>query len=104
MKRIDSLVNVLKNCPNLRLPSVELTAHIFHQCCEAVAYLHQQQPPIIHRDLKIENFLIGYDKLIKLCDFGSATNDVFEPNVDWNLNKRNTLEEDVRFFIFFPNF
>lgn len=32
---------------------------------------------------------------IKLCDFGSATTDVFMPNPSWSANQRNMLEENV---------
>ena len=40
----------------------------------AIACLHQQDPPIAHRDLKLENLLFtGDGKVLKLCDFGSAT-------------------------------
>lgn len=27
---------------------------------------------IVHRDMKPENILIGYDNQIKICDFGSS--------------------------------
>ena len=45
----------------------------FSDICEAVAQLHIKDPPISHRDLKLENLLLhaesgGY----KLCDFGSC--------------------------------
>ena len=39
----------------------------------AVAFLHAQQPPIAHCDLKSGNFLIGRDGLLKLADFVSHT-------------------------------
>ena len=26
---------------------------IFHQTCRAVAHMHKQKPPVIHRDLKV---------------------------------------------------
>jgi hypothetical protein len=46
---------------------------VFGQCLEAVGHLHAQSPPIAHRDIKIENFLLTRDGIVKLCDFGSAT-------------------------------
>ncbi len=45
---------------------------IFSQCCEGVRHLHSQEPPLAHRDIKIENFLLQGDT-VKLCDFGSCT-------------------------------
>lgn len=41
------------------------------QLCEIFAYLHQQQPPVIYRDLKSENILL-HNGRIKLIDFGIA--------------------------------
>jgi len=46
---------------------------------EAIRVLHQQQPPIAHRDVKVENVLLGRDGAYKLCDFGSATTTVHHP-------------------------
>lgn len=37
-------------------------------------------------------YLLG---TIKLCDFGSATTDVYSPNPSWSANQRNMLEENV---------
>lgn len=36
----------------------------------AVYYLHNMDPPIIHRDIKLENVLLHEDGTIKLTDFG----------------------------------
>ena len=46
---------------------------IFQDVCMAVHHLHIQQPPIAHRDIKVENILIGYDGRAKLCDFASCS-------------------------------
>lgn len=37
-----------------------------------MSLLHQQDPPIAHRDLKLENFLMAANGVYKLCDFGSC--------------------------------
>ncbi|KAK0551341.1 Ark- serine/threonine protein kinase [Tilletia horrida] len=65
--------------------------HIFAHVCEGVAHMHHQDPPILHRDLKVENILLvppptshgppaslascaqqAETIAFKLCDFGSA--------------------------------
>jgi AP2-associated kinase len=48
---------------------------IFTDIAEGVANMHYLKPPLLHRDLKVENVLIstsGSKKIFKLCDFGSA--------------------------------
>ncbi|CAD6948046.1 unnamed protein product [Tilletia controversa] len=73
-----------------RLREAEIL-HIFAQVCEGVAHMHHQDPPILHRDLKVENILLvppptsqgppgslascshhAESISFKLCDFGSA--------------------------------
>lgn len=74
---------------------IETITRIFYQTCKAVSHMHSQVPPIIHRDLKIENMLISGDSTIKLCDFGSATADIYRPDLSWSANQHSSLEENV---------
>ncbi|KAF2845875.1 hypothetical protein T440DRAFT_558636 [Plenodomus tracheiphilus IPT5] len=49
--------------------------HIFSDVAEGVATMHYLKPPLLHRDLKVENVLIttvDNNKIYKLCDFGST--------------------------------
>ncbi|KAI1306339.1 hypothetical protein F5Y03DRAFT_384177 [Xylaria venustula] len=49
--------------------------NIFSDIAEGVACMHYLKPPLLHRDLKVENVLIvmhGSKRKFKLCDFGSA--------------------------------
>ncbi|RDL40654.1 Protein kinase-like (PK-like) [Venustampulla echinocandica] len=48
---------------------------IFSDVAEGVACMHYLKPPLLHRDLKVENVLItsaGKSNRFKLCDFGST--------------------------------
>jgi len=55
-----------------RLTEAEIL-HIFVDVCEGVAAMHNLRPPLLHRDLKVENILQASNNVFKLCDFGSAT-------------------------------
>ncbi|KAF2231344.1 hypothetical protein EV356DRAFT_569649 [Viridothelium virens] len=48
---------------------------IFSDVAEGVASMHYLKPPLLHRDLKVENVLItksSSSRTYKVCDFGSA--------------------------------
>ncbi len=42
------------------------------QVCDAVTYLHRQDPPIVHRDIKPQNIIITPASRVFLVDFGLA--------------------------------
>ncbi|XP_058813208.1 serine/threonine-protein kinase Nek8 [Topomyia yanbarensis] len=80
---------------NARIPngfSEQDVLQIFCDVAEAVARLHQCQTPIIHRDLKIENILQNDIGNFVLCDFGSATARVLNPNT----HGRTLVEEEIQ--------
>ncbi|XP_062985185.1 cyclin-G-associated kinase isoform X2 [Elgaria multicarinata webbii] len=75
--------------------SCDTVLKIFYQTCRAVQHMHKQKPPIIHRDLKVENMLMSNQGTIKLCDFGSATTIAHYPDYNWSAQKRATVEDEI---------
>ena len=51
-------------------PNNELLLSIGKQVCDILTYLHQQNPVIIHRDIKPQNIIIDRQGKITLIDFG----------------------------------
>lgn len=58
----------------------------------AVAHLHGQDPPIAHRDVKVDNLLTAADGRYKLCDFGSCVAHAYEPQ---GTREINLLQEEI---------
>jgi eukaryotic-like serine/threonine-protein kinase len=54
---------------NIRLPEQDILLWA-SQLCDALEYLHGQNPPILHRDIKPGNIRIMANGLLKLVDFG----------------------------------
>jgi serine/threonine protein kinase len=40
------------------------------QLCDALSYLHTQEPPVLHRDIKPSNIKLSRSGVVKLVDFG----------------------------------
>ncbi|KAL1459931.1 hypothetical protein WDU94_011876 [Cyamophila willieti] len=91
-----SLVDILKDRVSPLPPN--LVCSILWQTCQAVKHMHRQNPPIVHRDLKIENLLLSSVGTIKLCDFGSATDVVYRPDPGWSAQQRSLLEDEMARF------
>ena len=54
---------------------VETVVEIMRQVCEGLGLAHRETPPIIHRDIKPQNILVGYDTAglrARVSDFGLA--------------------------------
>ena len=51
--------------------SEQLILKILGDISQGLAFLHQLEPPIIHRDIRVSNILLGNDKNYKICNFGN---------------------------------
>jgi AP2-associated kinase len=81
-----------------RLTEAEILT-IFVDVCEGVAAMHNLHPPLLHRDLKVENILQSNATSYKLCDFGSSAPVAKPPAntqeirmVEADLNRHTTLQ------------
>lgn len=73
----EDLEDLLARQPDKRI-SEKKALEIVYPVLDALHYLHTQQPPIIHRDIKPGNIRIRPDGTIFLVDFGQAK--VYDPN------------------------
>ncbi|XP_012258093.2 cyclin-G-associated kinase [Athalia rosae] len=89
-----TVADLLRNIPANTLTVAQI-CRIAYQATRAVHHMHAQSEPIVHRDIKLENFLIGNDGLIKLCDFGSVSTQQILPDPSWNAQRRSALEEQL---------
>ncbi|XP_028269950.1 cyclin-G-associated kinase isoform X3 [Parambassis ranga] len=89
------LVDFMKRVEQRAPMSCDTVLKIFYQTCRAVQHMHKQKPPVIHRDLKVENLLISNQGTIKLCDFGSATTVSHYPDYSWSAHKRSMVEDEI---------
>jgi eukaryotic-like serine/threonine-protein kinase len=58
-----------------RLVPVPVAVEVLRQCCRGLAIAHGENPPIVHRDIKPQNILVGYDAAgirVRVSDFGLA--------------------------------
>nr|CCA21687.1 hypothetical protein DDB_G0280111 [Albugo laibachii Nc14] len=65
------LYDTMKQMQAKRFTEIQVVK-LFQSLCVPVQVLHHEDPPVAHRDLKLENFLLARNKTFKLCDFGSC--------------------------------
>ena len=75
---MERLLTSLHDLLDLETPSplsfftMALKCSVLHDVASGLAYLHEQSPPIIHRDLSARNILVNSRMVGKLADLGVA--------------------------------
>ncbi|KAG8986867.1 hypothetical protein FRB94_002393 [Tulasnella sp. JGI-2019a] len=72
------IIDLMNRCLRERL-SEQVILQIFVDVCEAVTYMHSFDPPLLHRDIKVENVLQAGENSYLLCDFGSTACPAISP-------------------------
>ncbi|PSK34021.1 Serine/threonine-protein kinase plo1 [Elsinoe australis] len=92
------LIDFMNTRLQYRLTEPEILK-IFSDVSEGVATMHYLKPPLLHRDLKVENVLISAppatnpNALYKLCDFGSTA----PPRpAATNASEARLIEDDIQ--------
>lgn len=66
-----SLFDLMAKDPNARFPEDQIVGFI-KEITQGIKAMHMMNPPMAHRDIKIENVLFQ-NGVCKLCDFGSVS-------------------------------
>lgn len=85
------LIDFMNTRLQTRLHESEVLS-IMLQVSIGVAAMHALQPPLLHRDIKIENVLIADKNEYKLCDFGSVCGIIRPPR---NQIEFNYVQHDI---------
>ena len=95
------LIDFMNTRLKTRLTEPEILK-IFSDVAQGVACMHYLKPPLLHRDLKVENVLsssTNSSRMYKLCDFGStapprpaATNAAEGRLIEEDVQKHTTLQ------------
>ena len=84
-----SLLDYINNS-NEDIPE-NVALNIIKNIANGLDGMHSQNPPIAHRDVKIENVL-KFGNTFKLCDFGSASIDILIPEKETKESKRDKFD------------
>ncbi|KAA6383141.1 MAG: putative NAK/BIKE protein kinase, partial [Streblomastix strix] len=91
----NTLINEMNSiATTTRLTELQIVM-IFEQIVAGVVYMHTQEPPIQHRDLKVENIFHAQDGKYKIGDFGSCTIKEMNPET-MTQNQIVVLEEQIQ--------
>ncbi|ORX77355.1 kinase-like protein, partial [Basidiobolus meristosporus CBS 931.73] len=82
------------NFENPEVERIRIIKNVFDQVLDAVMFCHQNG--VYHRDLKPENFMVTYDGIVKLTDFGLATTEDY--STDYECGSKPYLSYESRNF------
>lgn len=86
-----TLIDLLQKY-NLELAEEQII-YVMKNLCNGLKHMHSQDPPITHRDIKMENILMEGEHF-KLGDFGSCSTDT----LDYNSKNKYEISEKMEIF------